>query len=403
MRKVKTWTAVLFAAATSLLVSVGCGAGDGYKIVGFHDGGPGDAVVYLLELEDGNVADTLAVTRPLNGRYEFSGMAGASRSCRLRVENEFRGTVLGTADFTLGNDGLVVYTGTDGRLRVLADEGETRLGEAFLQNASRFAERKRTLLEKYVAADEEGKDSLALEFEALIADREAEESRLVGENPESFSAACAVSTELTAYVNRLKQYDYSLGNRVNGALGELSGWEEFERRYALLSGERKEWLESVGFGERYRVTRERMKQSRLALATSTGNLAPDMELAFKSGKEVRLHAIPGKLKIVDFWASWCGPCRASNPFLLELYGKFKDKGLEVVSVSVDVDEAAWLKAVREDKLTWTYNVRDLKGQAANLYGVTLIPCVLLLDEDNRILGRNLPKEELRRIVEEKLN
>ena len=172
MRKVKTWTAVLFAAATSLLVSVGCGAGDGYKIVGFHDGGPGDAVVYLLELEDGNVADTLAVTRPLNGRYEFSGMAGASRSCRLRVENEFRGTVLGTADFTLGNDGLVVYTGTDGRSRVLADEGETRLGEAFLQNASRFAERKRTLLEKYVAADEEGKDSLALEFEALIADRE---------------------------------------------------------------------------------------------------------------------------------------------------------------------------------------------------------------------------------------
>ena len=76
---------MLFAAATSLLVSVGCGAGDGYKIVGFHDGGPGDAVVYLLELEDGNVADTLAVTRPLNGRYEFSGMAGASRSCRLRA------------------------------------------------------------------------------------------------------------------------------------------------------------------------------------------------------------------------------------------------------------------------------------------------------------------------------
>ena len=89
--------------------------------------------------------------------------------------------------------------------------------------------------------------------------------------------------------------------------------------------------------------------------------------------------------------------------MLKTYLEFKDKGLEVVSVSVDVDEAAWLKAVREDKLTWTYNVRDLKGQAANLYGITLIPCVLLLDEDNRILGRNLPKEELRRIVEEKLN
>lgn len=135
---------------------------------------------------------------------------------------------------------------------------------------------------------------------------------------------------------------------------------------------------------------------------AVGAQAYDFEFVDTEGKTVRLSDFRGRLVLVDFWASWCGPCRKSNPFMLALYEEFKDKGLEVVSVSVDVDEDAWLKAVKEDKLTWKYNVRDLKGQAGSLYGITAIPCVLLLDDNNQILGRNLPKDELRRIVEERL-
>lgn len=394
---------VLCVIVTFVLVGLSCVAGKDFKVAGFHDGASVDAVVYLLRIENDQVKDTLAVSGVRNGRYLLSGSVDRAVSCRLRVENEHRGTILDMIDFTLESGNFVAYTGSGDGSFVELNDDEERIGEAFFQNACQLLECKKTLLKEYVSADETGKDSLARVFESMIADREAEETRLVKENPESLSAACAMLTELATYMNRLKQYDYSLGNRVNGTLQELAGWDAFERRYELLGGERKEWLKNVGFDERHETVRGKMDQIRLALATSEGSLAPDMELTLKGGKTVRLHAVPGKLKIVDFWASWCGPCRASNPFLLELYGEFKDKGLEIVSVSLDVSEDAWQKAIREDKLIWKYNTRDLKGQAGSLYGISAIPCMLLLDENNRILGRNLPKDELRRVVEDKLN
>lgn len=89
--------------------------------------------------------------------------------------------------------------------------------------------------------------------------------------------------------------------------------------------------------------------------------------------------------------------------MLDLWQKFKDKGLEIVSISVDERKEAWLKAIEEDKLIWRYNVRDLRGQTVSLYGITAVPCVLLLDENNKILGRDLPKDELHRIIKETLH
>lgn len=108
--------------------------------------------------------------------------------------------------------------------------------------------------------------------------------------------------------------------------------------------------------------------------------------------------IKGNYLLIDFWASWCSPCRAENPNLVSCYNDFHDKGFEILGVSFDKDGGKWEKAIADDNLTW-YQVSDLKGwgnQAGQLYGVISIPSNILLDPNGTIIGRNLRGERLRK-------
>lgn len=132
--------------------------------------------------------------------------------------------------------------------------------------------------------------------------------------------------------------------------------------------------------------------------------APDFTLPTPDGGQVSLYSVKGKLKIIDFWASWCGPCRMENPNMVKLYDDFKDKGLAVISVSLDERKAAWTQAIQKDGMPWVH-VSDLKGwksEVVKLYNVDSVPCILVLDENNRILAKNIRAEKLRAFVEERL-
>lgn len=140
-------------------------------------------------------------------------------------------------------------------------------------------------------------------------------------------------------------------------------------------------------------------------ATAVGSLAPDINLPTPSGDLLSLHSVKGKIIIVDFWASWCRPCRAENPNMTKLYADFHDKGLEIFGVSLDKDSASWVKAIADDKLVW-YHVSDLKywsSVAAKAYGVGSIPSMFILDADKKIIAKNLRGEQLRNFVAGKLN
>ena len=376
----------------------GCEAQAGFRVSGFYEGNNVNTIVYLLAIDGGNVTDTLAQASVLHGRFTLEGESANPVDARVLVVDEYRGTHIDSVDFKLRNASFLVYTGNGIKDFVVEDEKEEALATAFYRNEQKFVERKRDIVQQFVVAAEMQKDSLAREFEALIDACEQEEMRLVKENPDSRAVACAISSSVPMYAYKFKQFLYSLGKKTNSARHELRGWDQLMDAYASLSDEQKAWLDENGLDKRLQPVKRRMEQVRLELATSVGEVAPDMVLTDREGKEWRLYEMGGKLKIVDFWASWCGPCRKKNPFMLKLYGDFREKGLEVVSVSLDEKEADWLKAVKEDKLTWRYNVRDLKNQAARLYGITAIPCVLLLDEQNKIIGRNLPEMELRRVV-----
>lgn len=125
--------------------------------------------------------------------------------------------------------------------------------------------------------------------------------------------------------------------------------------------------------------------------TALGSAAPDIKLPSPAGPEVALTSLRGKYVLIDFWASWCGPCRQENPNVVRMYNKYKDKGFEIFGVSLDQDRTKWLKAIENDKLTWP-NVSDLKGwesSAATLYGITAIPQTVLLDKEGKIIAKNL--------------
>jgi peroxiredoxin len=129
---------------------------------------------------------------------------------------------------------------------------------------------------------------------------------------------------------------------------------------------------------------------------SVGQKAPDFELPTPDGKLVKLSDQKGKYLLLDFWASWCAPCRAENPNIVKRYNEFKDKGFNILSVSLDDDKQAWTQAIKADNLAWTH-VSELKkwdGQITNTYKVDGIPASFLLDPDGKIIAKNLTGDDL---------
>ena len=122
-----------------------------------------------------------------------------------------------------------------------------------------------------------------------------------------------------------------------------------------------------------------------------GDEAPNLEFKNPEGKMVSLKSLRGKVVLIDFWASWCRPCRMENPNVVSAYNKFKDKGFEIYGVSLDKSQDAWVKAIGQDKLNWT-NVSDLGGwnsAGAATYGVRSIPANFLINEDGVIVAKGL--------------
>jgi peroxiredoxin len=128
-----------------------------------------------------------------------------------------------------------------------------------------------------------------------------------------------------------------------------------------------------------------------------GDIPPDIKLKDTKGKDISLYSLKGKVVLLDFWASWCGPCRKENPNVVTAYQKFKDKGFTVFSVSLDNNKDQWIAAIGKDGLLWENHVSDLKGwnsDAAKLYGVRGIPAAFLLDKTGKIVATNLRGAEL---------
>ena len=140
------------------------------------------------------------------------------------------------------------------------------------------------------------------------------------------------------------------------------------------------------------------------VATTQGQEAPEINLPSPDGTNIALSSLKGKIVLVDFWASWCGPCRKEMPNVVKAYAKFKDKGFEIYGVSLDQDKDRWVEAIKKDGITWP-QVSDLKQwdcEPAKQYGVTGIPATFLLDKEGKIIAKNLRGDDLEKAIENAL-
>ncbi|UYQ95978.1 TlpA family protein disulfide reductase [Chitinophaga horti] len=139
---------------------------------------------------------------------------------------------------------------------------------------------------------------------------------------------------------------------------------------------------------------------------AVGTAAPEFSQTSTNGKPLALSGLRGKYVLIDFWASWCGPCRKVNPDLVKLYEQFKGNSFEILGVSLDSDDAKWKEAIQKDGLTWqhTSDLKGWKNDVAALYGIKAVPQNFLVDPSGKVIAKNLRiaqlEEELRKLLKQ---
>ena len=286
----------------------------------------------------------------------------------------------------------LILEGYSGGFTLLAEPDVTY--KAYLSNGNNFYIRGGNLNDCYTAHMAKS-DSMRAIVQAL-----QERYKSLRES-KKFRSASLVNDTLRQEQDKLKKMTVDFLSRNDNLISAYTMLSNIEMRDAGLR-ETRQMYDSMGNGAKGthcgRIIKERIERME---KTAGGALAPDFTLEDINGNPITMSTVKGKIKIIDFWASWCGPCRLNNPALRKLYEEFHPKGLEIIGVSLDSNRASWKKAIEKDGLEWI-NVSSLKGwdcEIIRLYNVTGVPSLFILDEQNRIIATGLRGEKLKAFLQ----
>ncbi|HAH71952.1 AhpC/TSA family protein [Butyricimonas virosa] len=355
---------LLLSIVAASMTLAACNAQSGYKVTGTVEGMPdGKAIIATV---NGSSLDTLAKADVKNGSFEFTGNVSEPTGAYIMVIGQ-RGAI----PFMLENANITVNAGQAG-LTVTGSEGQKIYDQFMAINATAQQEAMK-LQQEYQAANGDQAKIQAIQeaYAKLMTDAQAKETELIKANPDSYVSTFVI-------VSGMGQMEY----------------EQLKERYNLLGEKAKASAQGKAIAA----------QIAKLESTAIGQIAPNFTITTPEGESISLYDIKGKVKLIDFWASWCGPCRGENPHVVEIYKEYHPKGLEIFGVSLDNNKEAWVKAIADDGLVWKHG-SDLKGwqsAPAQLYSVSGIPHTVLLDENNKIIAKNLRGDELKQKIAELL-
>ncbi len=360
----------LFPLAVLALSLAACNSTPKYTINGTVEGEQ-TGTVYLVKYANQKV-DTLAKAPITDGKFTMEGTVEGITDATLSIEGK-RGRTPIFLESTAFTVALNPANPMENKIEGGASQNLANQFMSIESNAMKLQNELRSqYAEAYQTQDTAKIKEIVEKFNQLGSEVQAKEDSLVKANPDSYISA------------------YMIASQMGGM--EL---EDLTEKYNALG-------ENAKASEPGKKIAERMEK---VAAVAIGKVAPDFTLNTPEDKPLSLHSIKGKVKVIDFWASWCGPCRGENPNVVKVYEEFHPKGLEILSVSLDNNKEAWLKAIEDDKLTWNH-VSDLQGwnnAAAQLYGVNGIPHLIVLDENNVIVAKNLRGNALKEKIAELLN
>ncbi len=358
---------ILFSLLLVLILPVAGVARDGFKIIGQLGGTIGGNLVLVASGTEGPVKLDEAVM--VNGEFEFAGsVEGITLAYILTAEQQTIATLmLENMEYTIvaGENGIEVRGG--GESQEILNRFEA-INQVITREKMKMEQEAKVA---YAVRNQMRVQSLQQQFQKLLDELSVRQQELMKTYKDSPVTAFVVASGMNGM-------EYEALKEIYGGLGEVAK----SSLYGQIISEQLARLQQV----------------------EVGAVAPDFKGVTATGDTVSLHGIRSKVKLIDFWALWCGPCRQEMPNVVKIYKKYHDAGLEIVGISLDEKRDAWVKAMGEMNMKW-HNISDLQGWRsgfAALYFVRGIPHTILLDENNHIVAKNLRDRALEKKIAELL-
>lgn len=369
---------IILLAGLSLLASCSKVKDNEYLISGTVNGlENGKTAVLQIQNEMGPVSkDTVKVE---NGKFEFKGSFAEGPEIGFVVLQDVK-------------NGMVPFILENGAINIIVDKDTIQKSKVSgTKNNDKF---------------QEYNDGTGVIFKKMLAYQKANQKRYTDAMKTNDTATMrALTNESRVFQEDMDKYSKSFVEKnpesflscllLENFIGRQSlEADKIVKLYNAMSSDIKKTKSGIRVGEFVKGQ----------TAVKIGMKAPDFSAPSPEGKKISLKESLGKVTIIDFWASWCGPCRAENPNVVALYNEFHAKGLNIIGVSLDKDADKWKEAIAKDKLSWTHisNLKHWSEPIAKQYNVQSIPATFILDASGNIVAKNLRGAELKAKVVELL-